>query len=125
MSENAIGIFFIMFQSQLNGYIKCWIDGSDYPDMMTSDEFKLLVKKVNNDDLYFLILDCINTTSIYLWDVMKSTVRRMSPSVSESELANMISEAKKNYIRHNDDIKNPLFGIYYDQSTGTINLEST
>lgn len=116
------GIFFILFQSQLNGYVKCWIDGSEDPEYMLEEEFKDLVRKAYNDDFIYKILDCISTTSIFLWDVMKKTIYRPTPIIDHSTIAKKAFEERDSLEKSNQLDSNPLSGVSYNHTTGRISF---
>lgn len=74
-----IGFYFMIFQSQLNGYIKCYIDGDDSYVLYSVSDFLDLASKLRSESLNNLLKDCISTTSFFVWDVMNSSVKRMKP----------------------------------------------
>ena len=92
---NSIGYYFIVFQTTFTGYVKCWMDGNENYKYFTVDEFLNLFTKSNSpSSLRVEASKCIDTSSIYMWDVENSTIRRLNPSTDRPSLRSEINRLK-------------------------------
>ncbi len=103
---NPIGYYFIVFQSNLRGYIKCWMDGSEDYTYFSEEDFIGLFEKAGSINLRSSVLDCISTTGIYLWDVSGGRIRRLSNiyerSLLREDMNSMNPLLRKN--RNSEDV---------------------
>lgn len=98
-NPSNIGYYFILFQYNFNGYVKCWFDGNEYFNYMTVNDFVNLFDKANADyKTKVQVLKYLDTDGIYLWDVLNSTVRQVhNTNVRESTIGQDIQNAFKDY----------------------------
>lgn len=96
MSKNSaslLGYYFIIFQSQLNGFVKCWLDGSEDFTYYSDRDFIGLFEKIEADDkLIYKAFDCLNTTGIYIWDITGETIKRATALPEERSLVEEINK---------------------------------
>jgi len=77
-NSSLLGYYFIIFQSNLNNFVKCWFDGNEYYDYMNIDDFLNLFFKINStNDLIVQAQNCLNTTGIYLWDINNKKIKQL------------------------------------------------
>ena len=65
---------------------------------------------------------CISTTSIFLWDVMKKTIYRPTPSLDHSTIARKAFEERDLLEKSNSLDTNPLSGVSYNHTTGRVSI---
>lgn len=104
-NANLLGYYFIIFQSNLNGYVKCWLDGSESYTYYVDDDFIGLFEKINSDkSLIYKALDCLNTTGIYLWDIDKGKINRLTNKYEAPSLTQEITKINPLNKKVNKDI---------------------
>lgn len=89
-----LGFYFIIFQSQFNGFVKCFIDGSESATFYSNADFLDLVKQVQDSSLISNVREALSTASFYLWDVSNSTVKRLRAFSSASSLVEEMLKIK-------------------------------
>lgn len=78
-NADLLGYYFIIFQSNFRGYVKCWMDGSDDYSFYSENDFLDLFDKIDSDpNLIFKAKDCLCTTGLYLWDISSGTIKRLT-----------------------------------------------
>lgn len=98
-NSSKLGFFFVIFQSQLNGYIKCWMDGKESWDYYSVDEiFDLLEKLDDSYKIKLSLAEAFSQTSFFLWDVDANKVTRLQ--------ANQMQETENSIVAAIADLKN-------------------
>lgn len=70
-----IGYNYILFQSNLRNFVKCWYDGSEDYDYIHRDDFVELFRKIGSNDAQIICLNkYLDSTSLYVWDVDNNIV---------------------------------------------------
>ncbi len=98
-NSTIIGYNYIIFQSRLDNFVKCWYDGSDNYDFVHIDDFVELFEKIGSNYSQIITLKkYLDTTNIYVWDVDNNAVFRarkdnFSDKTLGSDLAGSIKEA--------------------------------
>lgn len=100
--SELLGYFYIMFQTTLSGYVKCWVDGSENYNYITVEKFKEFFDTSKSPvQLKFYALQCLDTTSIYFWNVDEETIKRVTLQSEPSDIRERISQlnpfSKKSY----------------------------
>lgn len=96
--SELLGYFFIIFQTTLNGYVKCWIDGSENYTFLTLDKFKELFDTSNSPlELKIYALKCLNTTSMFYWDIDNEIIKRVTLQVQPSDIGERIAKSNPFY----------------------------
>lgn len=90
-----IGYNYILFQSNLRNFVKCWYDGSEDYDYLHRDDFVGLFEKIGAS---FAQLTCLNkyldSTSLYVWDVDANIVYKATKdNVQELTLGQDVTSA--------------------------------
>ena len=90
MSSKKLGFYFALFQSDPSNHtLKLWIDGDDFCEFYTWDDFFEMIKDYdevkrervfNNGSLY--------TSSVWFWDVDKGISKIAKRTVAKEELPN-------------------------------------
>ena len=90
MSSKKLGFYFALFQSDPSNHtLKLWIDGDDFCEFYTWDDFFEMIKDYdevkrervfNNGSLY--------TSSVWFWDVDKGISKIAKRTVAKEELLN-------------------------------------
>lgn len=102
-SANLLGYYFIIFQSQLNGFIKCWLDGSENYTYYSEEDFIGLFEKIDSSNsLIFKAMNCINTTGIYIWDITEETIKRATALPEERSLMEEVNKINPLKNKKND-----------------------
>lgn len=116
MEENrgkptSIGYYFIMFQSTLDHYVKCWFDGNEYYDFMLFDDFlDLFLKAGSSHKTYLEAADALSTTSIYLWDISSDSIRPLHNSnYDEGSIGDDLNKTFQNYKKSLDNPERVLY----------------
>lgn len=104
----------MLFQSQLNGYVKAWIDGDENYGYYTIDEIMKLVKGTGDHKLVTAVSNMLATASFYLWDVLEGTIRRTSTAQDTSDLMSKLKDQA--FANRSTDFS----GISFDLGTGQI-----
>lgn len=103
-TANLLGYYFIIFQSNFKGYVKCWMDGSEDYTFLSEKEFIELFNKIEADPkLIYKALDCLNTTSIYIWNILEGSIKKLS---NKSEIPSLTAEIFKMSPLNNERKKN-------------------
>ena len=91
-NSKVLGFYYMVFQTQFNGYVKCWIDGEEDYNLYTEQELLNLAAKLNNSyPIRRKISDALIESSFFLWDVDADEVTRISPKHNlESVRENLI-----------------------------------
>lgn len=88
--SELLGYYYIMFQTTFSNYVKCWIDGSENYTYLTLEKFyELFDTSKSPINLKAKAKKCLNTTSIYFWDVDNEIIDRL---VLQSEESSNIGE---------------------------------
>ena len=90
MSSKKLGFYFALFQSDPSNHtLKLWIDGDDFCEFYTWNDFFEMIKDYdevkrervfNNGSLY--------TSSVWFWDVDKGTSKIAKRTATKEELPN-------------------------------------
>lgn len=93
IEQTSIGYYFVVFQSTLTGFVKCWFDGSEYFDFMTEDGFLDMVSKENHDGQVIIkASQCLSSSGVYLWDVQAGAISPLRPqSMPEDTVASLLN----------------------------------
>lgn len=76
--SELLGYCYIMFQTTFSNYVKCWIDGSENYTYLTLEKFyELFDTSKSPINLKAKAKKCLNTTSIYFWDVDNEIIKRL------------------------------------------------
>jgi hypothetical protein len=116
-----LGYYFVIFQRNLAGnMVKCYIDGDEDYVLMDKEYFLELSQKAGYNPLGSKLLGCLDTTSIYVWDVEENTVSKLhTQSGNTSGLNKMISSAAKDILANRkEDILSYSFPNKFLQSKG-------
>lgn len=90
---DTLGYYFIIFQSNLRGYVKCWLDGDEDYSFLSREDFLDLFEKINSDfSLVCKAKDCLDTTGIYIWDINSKTIKRLT---NKSERPSLIEDLNR------------------------------
>ena len=90
--SELLGYYYIMFQSTFNNYVKCWIDGSETYTFLTPEKFyKLFDTSESPSNLKMKARHCLDTTSIYYWDIDGETINMVVLDNEPSDLGERIS----------------------------------
>lgn len=110
-----LGLYFILFHKWVNGYVKCWLNGSDQPKIYSSDEFIALSQKSGlNYKLRLKIQDCLTESSIFLWDVENDIIKPLTPQQADSNLGEILQQKSAEMIKdlHNKKKEQPKLSIF-------------
>lgn len=118
-----LGFYFMVFQrTPSERFVKCWIDGDDnwvYYDVETIIDF---TRKDGYTTVTNKILDCLNTTGIYFWDVSKDTVHRLKTMHTEyDDIQDIIKQKASTLTPRSSFGKIDIPFINYDD-TGKISM---
>jgi len=100
-NSSIIGYNYILFQSNLNNFVKCWYDGAEDYDYLHRSDFVDLFEKIGST---YAQLTCLNkyldTTSLYVWDVdnnivLKATKDNRPDYTLGKDVTNAIKDAVK------------------------------
>lgn len=115
---DTLGFFFVVFQRTLSGnYVKCFIDGDSDYTFIEIDTLVEMTQKKGYNPIMNQILDCLNTTGMYIWDVYHNTIQRLSPSSTpddsmseliKGKMEEIVSERNKSSATTTFDISNPF-----------------
>lgn len=76
---DLLGYYFIIFQSNFKGYVKCWMDGAEDYSFYSEEDFIGLFEKIDSEQsLIFQAMNCLCTTGIYIWDISSGTIKRLT-----------------------------------------------
>ena len=82
-NSETLGFYFVVFQTQFNNYVKCWIDGEEDYTLYTEEELLDFASKVDTPyPVSRKISDALIESSFFLWDVDANEVTRITPSKS-------------------------------------------
>ena len=87
MSSKKLGFYFALFQSDPSRHIiHIWIDGDDFCESYTWDDFFEMIKDYNNDKKKRVFENgSLYTSSVWFWDVDAGTSRITKRSESREE----------------------------------------
>ena len=109
-NSSIIGFYFLIFQSQLNGFLKCWIDGSDSYSFYTQKEILDFAIKTENPNLIIPPLkNAFSQTSFFIWDVNENKITRLRSNQQEESIRSFINDKKSihnSFNRKDSGIKN-------------------
>ena len=101
MSSKKLGFYFALYQSDPSNHtIKLWIDGDDFCEFYTWDDFFEMIKDYdevkrervfNNGSLY--------TNSVWFWDVDGGTSKIAKRTETKGELPNNAARLVSNVLR--------------------------
>lgn len=101
MSSKKLGFYFALFQSDPSNHtLKLWIDGDDFCEFYTWNDFFEMIKDYdevkrervfNNGSLY--------TSSVWFWDVDKGISKIAKRTVAKEELPNNATRMVGNVLR--------------------------
>ena len=100
--SELLGYFFIIFQTTLNGYVKCWIDGSENYTYVTREKFEEFFDTSKSPlNLKLYAINCLKTTSMYFWNVDEEIIKRVTLQLQPSDIGEHINSLNpfknKNY----------------------------
>ena len=100
--SELLGYFFIIFQTTLTGYVRCWIDGSENYTFITLEKFKEFFDVSKSPiELKNYALQCLNTTSMFYWDVDSEVIKRVTLQAVPSDIGERVANNnlfnKKNF----------------------------
>lgn len=98
-NSSILGMYFIVFQTQFNGFVKVYVDGDDNCDFYFKDDFLNLALKINNPKLYNELSEALTESSFYLWDIDNNTVKRLRATPSILDSAATLLTQKVNELR--------------------------
>lgn len=108
--ENTLGFYFIIYQSQLNGYVKCFIDGSEDPTFFSIEDFLHLGESITDSHFQYALGESVYTTSFYIWDVQNFSIKRLQPSFEPSYLG-------EEFLKLKNSVKEQSKSRGYSEST--------
>ena len=83
---DVLGFYFMVFQRTLSGkFVKCFIDGDPDYTYLEVDSLLDMTRKKGYNPLTNQLRDCLDTTSMYVWDVSNNTIQRLSASSDPDE----------------------------------------
>ena len=87
MSSKKLGFYFALFQSDPSRHIiHIWIDGDDFCESYTWDDFFEMIKDYDNDKKKRVFENgSLYTSSVWFWDVDAGTSRIAKRSESREE----------------------------------------
>ena len=89
--SELLGYYYIMFQTTFTNYVKCWIDGSDNHTYLTLEKFyELFDTSKSPSSLKAKAKHCLDTTSIYFWDVDNEIIKLVVLNNEPSDLGERI-----------------------------------
>lgn len=101
MSSKKLGFYFALYQSDPSNHtIKLWIDGDDFCEFYTWDDFFEMIKDYdevkrervfNNGSLY--------TNSVWFWDVDRGASKIAKRTETKGELPNNATRLVSNVLR--------------------------
>ena len=101
MSSKKLGFYFALFQSDPSNHtLKLWIDGDDFCEFYTWDDFFEMIKDYdevkrervfNNGSLY--------TSSVWFWDVDKGISKIAKRTATKAELPNNAAKLVSTVLR--------------------------
>lgn len=96
-----IGYNYILFQSNLNNFVKCWYDGSDEYDYIYRSDFIKLFEKVGSNYAQLTTLNkYLDSTNLYVWDVDANYVAKVTKDNSvEHTIGKDINNAIKDTLK--------------------------
>lgn len=90
--SELLGYFFIIFQTTLNGYVRCWIDGSENYTFITLEKFmEFFDVSKSPSELKIFALKCLDTTSMFYWDIDNEIIKRVTLQAQPSDIGERIS----------------------------------
>lgn len=102
MSSKKLGFYFALFQSDPSNHtLKLWIDGDDFCEFYTWNDFFEMIKDYdevkrervfNNGSLY--------TSSVWFWDVDKGISKIAKRTVAKEELPNNATKMVSTVLRN-------------------------
>lgn len=104
-NSSILGIFYILFQTQFNGFVKCFIDGDEDVNYYSVSDFLDLAKQLKNQNVVASISEALTESSFFLWDVDGENVRRLSSTTTQKEspmqILSKIKDTPKEIIEDN------------------------
>lgn len=99
IEQTSIGYFFIVFQSTLTGFVKCWFDGDEYFNYMSEDDFLDMVSKEDREGQVIIkVSQCLSSSGVYLWDVQAGTISPLRPQpMPEDTVASLLKTASPSF----------------------------
>ena len=120
---DKLGFYFLVFQrASINStFLKCYIDGDTKPVFYTDQELLDFCNQVGYDgQTEAKLKNCLDTTSIYLWDIEERTIKRLSPNYNfENSKLESLKNAKLGK-KENNIIENPYINC---TENGEIKLQ--
>lgn len=90
--SELLGYFFIIFQTTLSRYVRCWIDGSENYTFITLEKFKEFFDTSESpSELKNFALQCLDTTSMFYWDVDNEIIKRVTLEAVPSDIGERIA----------------------------------
>ena len=134
MSEltDKLGFYFLIFQraSVNSTLLRCYMDGNDKAVYYKDQELLDFCNQAGFDkDVEMRMKDCLDTTSIYLWDVEGRVIKRLSPGYNFENLKlELLKKTRAGKIddvdTREDDLTNVKDNPYLDyKKTGEIKIE--
>jgi hypothetical protein len=125
INSSTIGFYFLIFQSQLNGFLKCWIDGSDSYSFYTQKEILDFASKTENPNLIIPSLkNAFSQTSFFIWNVNENKITRLRSNQQEESIRSFINDKKctdSSFSRKDLDIKSN--SIIFDGQNVTMKIK--
>lgn len=81
----SLGIYFIVFQTQFNGFVKCFLDGDENYTLYTFEELINIASSIDDLNIIPKLKESLAESSFFLWDITSSTIERLSPSFANDK----------------------------------------
>ena len=90
--QKELGFYIVVFQSQFNGLVKCWIDGSEDWTYYSVEEFMNFASKEGSTyQLRQTLKNCLSESSFFIWIVEEDVVKRLSPHTEPSDIRRVLN----------------------------------